>query len=196
MEELKGSPEAVVRSAAGKVRDLLSARLSVHLEALGGGESGTTEWRGQDAGETGGSPVPLAESVVTHPFWIDCIESEGPRHASFLQDASVEFRRLGLPAAADAYLTTFLLESVDEIDMLAALAVDGSPRMGDFPPEVTGSDPPVTQDPTLYAAWLHRQTTLRMLRRMGVPADDRFAHVFLDAGLGQMLTPYSWRMPR
>ena len=64
--------------------------------------------------------------------------------------------------------------------------------MAEFPLTITGGVAPETTDPGVYAAWLHRQSTISLLRGMGVRVDAQLEHVLLNAGLGNTLFPYHW----
>ena len=198
LEALMAGGDPVARAAASRVAEVLRLRLTARQGLLTPEmPEGTTP--SPVAGETGAQPFALGsvpDATVLHPGWEKMVEVEADRHASFLHDARAEFRRLGLPESWDHYLISFLLESVETIDMYAALASDLGPRMEDFPEAVISENPPATQDPTLYAAWLIRQSTLRQLRHMGVPVDASFEHVLLNAGLGENLTPTRVPFPK
>lgn len=179
-------PDASLAAAAGLIEPLLAARLEARVNALGGDPASSVP----PTGEVGAIPAAAAQ----HPAWSRSLERDGGHHETFLHDARSEFRRLGLPVEWDDYLIVWLMESVDEIDALAAIGsgngVGG--RMAEFPAAVTGADRPATDEALLLAAWLHRQSTIRMLRAQGVPVDGRFEEVLLNAGLGQPLTPYRY----
>ncbi len=198
LEALMVGGDPVARAAASRVAEVLRLRLTARQGILTPETSeGTT--LPAIAGGTEVQPVAsgsVPDATVLHPGWEKMVEVEADRHATFLHDARVEFRRLGLPESWDHYLISFLLESVETIDMYAALASDRGPRMEDFPGTVVSENPPTTQDPTLYAAWLIRQSTLRQLRHMGVPVDASFEHVLLNAGLGENLTPTRVPFPK
>jgi len=194
LQELARTNEGVVRAAAETVIEMQRARLEARAAFLGEAAS-TGPSSGENVPGESGTGLPPAQ-LLEHEGWRELARRDALHHPTFHHDCAVELERLDVPAAARDYLTRFLLESVDEVEALSASALETGAHLDEFPASVTSGTPPITDQPGLYAAWLQRQSIIRMLREMGVPVDARFEHVLLNAGLGNTVLPYRWLDPK
>jgi hypothetical protein len=190
LAELERTGTDVQRNAAQTVSGMLAARAAARA-AFAGHTSNTATSENADSGTTQGAGLPPAE-LLALPGWKELGDLDAPHHPTFHQDARAELTRLGVPSEAHDYLLRFLLESVDEIEALSAAAYQTGPRLPEFPEAVTDANPPASSDPGVLAAWLMRQSTIRMLHEMGVAVDARFEHAILNAGIGTTVLPYRW----
>lgn len=190
LEEIARSGRGVVRTAAETVIELQRARFDARARFLGGEEGSLAAAAPSDSGSAGVGLPP--SSLLNHTGWSELAARDALHHPTFHHDCGIELERLAVPAEARDYLARFLLESVDEVEALGAAALETGAHLDEFPASMTSETPPVTDQPGLYAAWLHRQSIIRMLREMGVPVDARFEHVLLNVGLGNTVLPYRW----
>lgn len=194
LEELERTGTEHQRAAAQTVSGMLEAR-SAARAAFAGHTSGPNTGFAVDFVVQDGPGLPPAD-LLALPGWKELGELDAPHHPTFHHDARAELSRLGVSPDAHDYLIRFLLESVEEIEALSASAYQAGPRLAEFPAAVTDPAPPTATDPGVLAAWLLRQSTLRMLHEMGVPVDNRFEETLLNAGIGTNVLPYRWLDPR
>lgn len=194
LEELARTGLGVAHTAAETVIEMQRARFESRARFLGEPEASTAAPYEPDAG-TAGVGLPPAR-LLEHPGWRELAARDALHHPTFHHDCAVELERLAVPVEARDYLARFLLESVDEVEALGAAALETGAHLDEFPASITAATPPLTDQPGLYAAWLHRQSIIRMLREMGVPVDAQFEHVLLNVGLGNTVLPYRWLDPK
>lgn len=194
LEELARTGKGVVRAAAETVIEMHRARFDARAAFLGESPNPSSASMPDQSGPEGLGVPPAA--LLEHVGWRELAARDALHHPTFHHDCSVELERLEVPIHARDYLTRFLLESVDEVEALSAAALEGGAHLDEFPLMVTAATPPETSQPGIYAAWLHRQSIIRMLREMGVAVDGQFEHVLLNAGLGNTVLPYRWLDPR
>jgi hypothetical protein len=190
LQELERTGTELQRTAAQTVSGMLEAR-SAARAAFAGHTSGPTDGTVADVVVQDGPGLPPA-NLLALPGWKELGELDTPHHPTFQHDARTELTRLNVPSDAHDYLIRFLLESVDEIEALTASAYQTGPRMAEFPKAVTDPTPPEATDPGVLAAWLLRQSTLRMLHELGVPVDTYFEQTLLNTGIGTNVLPYRW----
>lgn len=194
LEEIARTGQGVARTAAETVIEMQRARFESRARFLGEQEASNAAPSQSDAGAAGVGLPPAR--LLEHAGWRELAARDALHHPTFHHDCAVELERLAVPVEARDYLARFLLESVDEVEALGAAALETGAHLDEFPASVTSATPPVTDQPGLYAAWLHRQSVIRMLREMGVPVDARFEHVLLNVGLGNTVLPYRWLDPK
>ncbi len=190
LAEIARSGQGVVRTAAETVIEMQRARFAARARFLGEQDASVSPAAQSDAG-TAGVGLPPSR-LLEHDGWRELAARDALHHPTFHHDCGIELERLAVPVEARDYLSRFLLESVDEVEALGAAALETGAHLDEFPVSITAATPPVTDQPGLYAAWLHRQSIIRMLREMGVPVDTRFEHVLLNVGLGNTVLPYRW----
>ena len=194
LEEIGRTGQGVVRTAAETVIEMQRARFAARARFLGEQDASVSPSAQSDAGTAGVGLPPTR--LLEHAGWQELAARDALHHPTFHHDCAVELERLAVPVEARDYLARFLLESVDEVEALGAAALESGAHLDEFPASITSASPPVTDQPGLYAAWLHRQSIIRMLREMGVPVDGRFEHVLLNVGLGNTVLPYRWLDPK
>jgi hypothetical protein len=194
LRELERTGIELQRAAAQTVSGMLEAR-SAARAAFAGHTSDSSNGAVADVVVQDGPGLPPA-NLLALPGWKELGELDAPHHPTFQHDARTELTRLGIPFDAHDYLIRFLLESVDEIEALSASAYQAGPRMAEFPNAVTDPTPPEATDPGVLAAWLLRQSTLRILHELGVPVDTHFEQTLLNAGIGTNVLPYRWLEPK
>lgn len=194
LAEIARSGPGVVRTAAETVIEMQRARFAARARFLGERDEAMTPSSHADSAASGLGLPP--SRLLEHAGWLELAARDALHHPTFHHDCAVELERLAVPVEARDYLTRFLLESVDEVEALGAAALETGAHLDEFPVSITAGVPPVTDQPGLYAAWLHRQSIIRILREMGVPVDSRFEHVLLNVGLGNTVLPYRWLDPR
>ena len=194
LEEMARTGPGVARTAAETVIEMQRARFEARARFLGEKEVSLTPASQLDVGGVGVGLPPA--SLLEDAGWRGLAARDALHHPTFHHDCAVELERLEVPVVARDYLTRFLLEAVDEVEALGAAALETGAHLDEFPVSVTSATAPITDQPGLYAAWLHRQSIIRMLREMGVPVDARFEHVLLNVGLGNTVLPYRWLEPK
>jgi hypothetical protein len=173
------------RDAARLAGQLLTARFLNRTRFIGPDPVDEPPWPKPGEGQGAAATGDPTESAL-QPGWKDAATHAQAVHPEFAQRALTEMQRVGVPPDWQPMLTRFLVESVRDIEVLAEIGqVQLGGQIRPFPEAITRATGPLPGEEDLLAAYYYRESTRRMLERMGVPVDTQFAERVLGRGLGR-----------
>lgn len=176
--------------AARLVMDLLGERARARWLFLAGTDELEEPLECELRSTVSAGPPPT--ELVGHPVWATLAWMDAAHGVGLVQRCAAEWRRQGVPENRFDYLTRFLVEAVEELDLLLGWTGQGNPTGGAWPPAILCGEPPSDGDVLLRAAWLHRQTTFRCLEQLGVRVGAEVRDGLMGHRWAGMATPYAW----
>ena len=192
-ERLKGmkhGSDPVMREAAEVVMALLGERARARWFFLEGKD--LLEEPLECEGVMNTVPPTPPMDCFRHPGWRLLGRHDAAHISAFRERCTAEWRRQGIPAEAHDYLTRFVTECVDELEVMITAGMGSDLGAETFPTEILSEAPPMQGGVVLRAGWLHRQTTLRCLERLGIRPSAEVCKGLLGRKLGGMPIPYAW----